>query len=377
MEKILLAGAAGQGNPGDEALLEAFLEALPDYAPVVVSRDPEATAARYGCAAVHPRSRIRVLRELRASRGVVVAGGTILKRLHPASGRRPDALLASTLALTTAARGAGRPVALLGIGAGDLSTPRSRRLARAVADDCDLVVLRDEESAVILEGAGARTPFRVGADPAWTLLGRHLAPGERPAEEGAARLVVALSRYAAGGDGAFGAALGRALAEVAARRRGRLHIDLQPWEAGDLDLAASVRKLVPSARVVAPPSTLLEARRQLAPAWAVVGARFHALVAAAAAGTPFVAVAHEAKLAALARRFAQPAVLPHPAALDDLPDLVEAAVAGGGPARARAEEEVARAEEGFRLLRLLLSGGVDGDLSTLAGLPLVPEPRAR
>ena len=43
-------------------------------------------------------------------------------------------------------------------------------LARSIVRAADLLILRDEESAVHLAEFGAPTPVRVGADPAWTLL---------------------------------------------------------------------------------------------------------------------------------------------------------------------------------------------------------------
>ena len=49
---VLLAGAFGQGNPGDEALLAAFARALPGRRLVAASHDPAATTAEHDVAAV-------------------------------------------------------------------------------------------------------------------------------------------------------------------------------------------------------------------------------------------------------------------------------------------------------------------------------------
>jgi polysaccharide pyruvyl transferase WcaK-like protein len=55
MAAVLLAGAFGQRNPGDEALLRAFVEGLPDHALVATSVDPStprpATGSRRSIAA--------------------------------------------------------------------------------------------------------------------------------------------------------------------------------------------------------------------------------------------------------------------------------------------------------------------------------------
>src|SRR5690554_5815034 len=162
MAPILLAGAFGQRNPGDEALLAAFCHALGPDALIVTSQDPAATEREHGVTAMVP-SATNVAAWLRRGRHLVVGGGTVFKTLHPTSGRRPHSLLLRTLAITRAARSRGITVSMVGVGAGRLPTPRARRLARAVATHADLLVLRDEESATVLAEAGVPTPLRVGA----------------------------------------------------------------------------------------------------------------------------------------------------------------------------------------------------------------------
>ena len=102
MSTVLLAGAFGQRNPGDEALLRAFVQALPGRAIVATSVDPVATEATHGVHAVGSRDGRAVARALRGSDGVVFAGGTVFKALHPISGRHPLALLRSALGVATA-----------------------------------------------------------------------------------------------------------------------------------------------------------------------------------------------------------------------------------------------------------------------------------
>jgi hypothetical protein len=56
--RVFLAGAFGQGNPGDEALLAAFTGGIGDHDAVVVSADPAATSALHPLAS-KPASVIR------------------------------------------------------------------------------------------------------------------------------------------------------------------------------------------------------------------------------------------------------------------------------------------------------------------------------
>jgi polysaccharide pyruvyl transferase WcaK-like protein len=363
---VLALGAFGQGNPGDEALLAALCRALPGHSIQAASTDPAATAAEHGIAAVDGGDVPGVLRRLVRADAIVVAGGTIFKSLHPSCGRRRLSLLRRTAAMAAAARLARRPLALIGVGAAPLEGRAAGGLARTVVRAADLLVLRDEESAGVLADAGAPAPFRVGADLAWTIL-------EEPAVVAPPRpdgpLVVALSHLAGGPD------LPDKLAAALAPLIGEVPVVLLPWQDGngqDTALARTVAARLGGGADVAPrPADLEAARRTLSGARAVLGLRFHALVAAAAAGTPFAAVAHEPKLAGLARRLSQRAVDPA-APPEALTAAARAALDGppADPAAVRAER--ARAEEGFRLLRVLLARGRSDEAAHVDGLDLRP-----
>jgi polysaccharide pyruvyl transferase WcaK-like protein len=390
---VFLAGAFGQGNPGDEALLQAFSRALGHLDPVASSSDPAATAAAHDVDAVERDDLGSVWRELARADAVVVAGGTIFKTLHPSSGRPPLSLLRRTAALAAGTRMLRKPFALVGVGAAPVSDRTARRLTRSIVRSADLLILRDEESADHLAEAGAPTPFRVGADAAWTLMPVHasaddlaaaadgsavvmrsVSGGHAPVElDGAGDprpVVVALSHLAGG-------------PELAERLAGGLRpvvesdlpVRLDPWQPdGDSELAHAVATRLddPRVSVAEPPADLDDAREGMEGARLVLAQRFHALVAAAGAGVPTLAVAHEPKLEGLARRLEQPAVGADatPAALAR---EVLRAVDGPPPARDAIERERASAEDAFRLLRVLLARGRSEEAVDLDGLALRPE----
>jgi polysaccharide pyruvyl transferase WcaK-like protein len=227
-------------------------------------------------------------------------------------------------------------------------------------------VLRDEESAAALAVAGAPEPFWIGADPAW-LLAREMAdlesfPGREPT------IVVALSHLA--GDARFVGNLASALAPF----RDRYSVHLQPWQIGaggrDLELAELLRDhLGADVKVLAAPTGLSAAVASFVGADLVVGLRFHALVAAGMAGTRFVAVAHEPKLAGLSRRLDQVSVPSH-ATAGVLEGALRHALGHPPVAAAAVADEVAVAERMFGMLELLLSGGAADAPDRVGGLGL-------
>ena len=363
--RVFLAGAFGQGNPGDEALLSAFAEGLRDHRPVAASTDPSATVDEHGLPAVARDDLARVVQLIARADAVVVAGGTVFKALHPSCGRPPLALLRRTAALAAMTRALRKPLALVGVGAAPLEGAQARRLARAIVHSADLLILRDEESAGHLAAIGAPTPFRVGADPAWILL---------PDPDDAARpadgpVVVALSHLAGGDDVA-----GRLAAGLQPIADAGIPLRLDPWQPdGDGELADAVARRLGGRVEIAPgPRDLIEARDGMSGARLVLAQRFHSLVTAASAGVPALAVAHEPKLAGLARRLDLPAV-----AADAPPQDFAAAVLGAldsAPASAAAvRREREMAEDGFRLLRVLLAGGRSHEAVDIEGLALRPE----
>ena len=365
MERFVIAGAFGQGNPGDEALLDAFVQTLPGTV-VATSSAPDETAERHGCSAVSTRPN-DVRRAVASADAFIVGGGTVFKELHERSGRRAPALLERAVAAVVGARAIRKPTALIGVGAAPLAATRSRALARILVRAADLTILRDEESARVLAGVGAPAPFRVGADAAWTVL-----DDEAPASAIDGRIIVVPSVFATTDDAALVQHLVAALGPVVGAG---LPVSLLPWQRGDgideVAIAEVVARRI-GADVLAAPRDLRDAQRVMRGAALVVGMRFHALVAAGAAGTRFLAVAHEPKLEALARRLEQPCV-PASVAPDELAAVImDAAGYGGRPSRAAVRQEAMRAEEMLKLLRMSLSDAADVDPLTFADLPLVP-----
>jgi polysaccharide pyruvyl transferase WcaK-like protein len=356
MARILMLGAFGQRNVGDEALCSVLCAALSEHDVVVASSDPDQTFALHGRTTI-PARPVAVAREIRHADLVVVGGGTIFKSLHPSSGRRRHGLLVNTLTLCRLARWRHVPVAFVGVGADELSSGSARFLARRIVPQASLLVLRDEESASVLTSAGVTPPFWIGADPAWQLYHgrRPRAPIDAVPTRRAPSMTVAVSHLAGGSADDLVARLGAALHASASAG---WQIALQPWQSGQNDLAVAerLRQLVPTARLEPMPADLITAAERFAHDDLVVAMRFHALVAAGAAGTPSVAVAHEPKLAGLARRLDQIAVPPD-ASTPVITAALDWATTHPGPSDAPVRREIELAGHTIRLLQLLADGG--------------------
>lgn len=365
MANVLLVGAFGQGNPGDEALCSAFVELMAAHDLVVASADPSITTAAHGVPAI-PASPYAVARAVRGADAVVIGGGTIFKTLHPSTGRSPSSLLRNTAAVVALARASGTSVAMAGVGAGDLVGGRARRLTRWIVPRVDLLILRDEESAAVLADAGVPPPFWIGADLAWLVR-----PPTPSASEPTRSVTVAVSHLA--GDDALVERLAGAVAVLDPQWRVRL----QPWQRGGADSDRRVAERLRDAlarrarpvEVLEPPAGLAEAVASVTGEGLVIAMRFHALVAAAMAGTRTLAIAHEPKLAGVARRLDQLAVPVH-ASVDVVAAAVRQAIEHGAPSPAAVRHEIRRAEDVFTLVDLLLADGHMVQPERIHGLPL-------
>jgi polysaccharide pyruvyl transferase WcaK-like protein len=368
MNGVLLAGDLGARDPGDDALLAAFARELPRWPLVLMSADPARVRHRHGRPTVSTRDPRRMLGAVRHCEMLLLGDGALR---GPARGERTR----DVLAITLAAKALGRRVALLGVGVGGLHRRSDRRRVGALVRLSDLLVLRDPSAADALLAAGAPGPFRVAADPAWCALETAVStPSERRDE-----VLVILDSRAVSISGSGPARLAAALDRLAARG---LRVRLAPWRisrygADDLDLARAIAaRLGARARILLPPASLSEARSEAAGARVVLALRLHALIVAASAGTPAVALGDELEMGGLAGRLGLPSL---PLAADPAAVAWTAmATADGAPATSEAvNAERSTAREAFRLLRLLLDAGRSDEDHDVAALPLVPEPMTR
>ncbi|RJL24863.1 polysaccharide pyruvyl transferase [Bailinhaonella thermotolerans] len=159
-------GSYGGLNVGDEAILSCVLDCVrhrtPEAKVVVFSRNPEHTRVSHSVSAVVPWqgvSRDRTLAEVRELDLLMLGGGGVLFD--------QDARLYARVVRT--AQDSGVPTFAYAIGVGPLSEPEDRNAAREAVEEMTDVVVRDEESKLVLEDVGVNRPVTVTADPALLL----------------------------------------------------------------------------------------------------------------------------------------------------------------------------------------------------------------
>lgn len=320
--KLVLLGYFGFGNAGDEAVLAAEVAALrsvlgPETDFVVISGDPAHTQTVHGLQAVSRTSMPEILRAIRASDGLIAGGGSLLQDVTSA---RPVAFYGGVM---LAARFARKPVFVYAQGLGPLRRAPNRWLAARALRRATYVALRDRDSATLAEALGVRD-IDVVPDP---VLGLDLGElGDFGEDEPASkpRLAVALRPWAGVDD--WLPEITKALTALAADAE----LVFVPFHGGqDVELAESLAAVVgESAGVVYPDGGYRAALEAVAGSRAVFGMRLHALIAAAAANRPFVALSYDPKVTAFAQSVGQPiaATVPGPVVVRDVEALLRAAL---------------------------------------------------
>ncbi|MGR6837139.1 polysaccharide pyruvyl transferase CsaB [Syntrophomonas erecta] len=171
--KIALSGYYGFDNAGDEALLSAITSTIKRLEPsanfVVLSGYPGKTARLHGLRAVNRINPFSVTREIRGSDLLISGGGSLFQDV---TGPFSLPYYISIVALAKLLR---KPVIFYAQGVGPINRRYSKLLMRWIANQVDIITLRDDDSLQLLQRIGVtRPPTLVTADPVFTLQ-----PGEQ------------------------------------------------------------------------------------------------------------------------------------------------------------------------------------------------------
>ncbi|MDD3347377.1 polysaccharide pyruvyl transferase CsaB [Oscillibacter sp.] len=166
---VVICGAYGRGNAGDDAILEAILQEMrsidPDMPMTVLSKDPESTRLAYRVQSV---SRVNIgawHRAMRHAKLYINGGGSLIQDV---TSRRS---LWFYLANIWVAKHSGCKVQMYGCGIGPVTRKNHRKLASSVLNrNVDVITLREPDSREELRSMGVTQPeILLTADPALTL----------------------------------------------------------------------------------------------------------------------------------------------------------------------------------------------------------------
>ncbi|MDO8469126.1 MAG: polysaccharide pyruvyl transferase family protein [Candidatus Peribacter sp.] len=144
---ILLTGAYGQQNLGDELLLSRCLAELPRERCTVASSQPHLTEEQHRVFSIHAhRQRFTFLRHLLQAHTIIVGGGDQFKLLKHSMHRARHALLLQCFLLTLIGRLLRKSVVFVSIGIGNISTPLARFLTVRTLGWATAVSFRERES---------------------------------------------------------------------------------------------------------------------------------------------------------------------------------------------------------------------------------------
>jgi polysaccharide pyruvyl transferase CsaB len=299
--RVLVSGYYGCGNAGDEAILAGLVTGFRELAPtadlVVLSGDPGATSAEHGVMAV-PRALRSARRQAKMCDLLVSGGGGLLQDVT--SWRSP----LYYLAIMHFARKAGRPVAFVGQSVGPLRRAAVRAATRRVLAGVESLAVRDRQSSDVLHRLGLGRAPEVTADLAF------LIPPPTPTEIASVREKLGLEDlgrvpHAAialrptpgrGSDSELAARLGSAIGAVCGQTDLRpILLPMHPrFDAGFARRAAAEMRCGP--HVVEDELTAREILGLVASCRIVIATRLHAVIFAAVAGVPPVAISYDPKV---------------------------------------------------------------------------------
>ncbi len=166
-KRIVLSGYFGFGNCGDEGVLMAMLQTLQTLYPnldiTVLSGDPDQTKANFGVHAVSRWNLAAAAWKLLGADLFISGGGSLLQDVT--SAKSP----LYYLGMINLARRLSKKTMIYAQGIGPLNFAKNRKYTVRILEGCDVITLRDQESADELAAMGLKKSVTVTADPVLAL----------------------------------------------------------------------------------------------------------------------------------------------------------------------------------------------------------------
>ncbi len=354
---VLICGAYGKGNAGDDAILEAICAQLrsvdPDLPLYVLSRTPMATAQRYRIGAIYTFNYPAYIRRMRRVRLYISGGGSLIQDVTSSRS------LFYYLSSLRSAHRSGCKTLMYGCGIGPVSDRHLHRAGKTIDRCADRITLRDHLSPEVLKQMGVTRPdIRVTADPALLL---DPAPDDQVDSLLLGRGIPADGRYLMFAlrpwqGFAAKAEVFAACAQQAYEAHGLTPLFLAFEPKRDLAAAQSVCENLTCPYYILPTperGDLIVGLMRRASAMAAM--RLHALIFAAGQGVPLVGVVYDPKVSSFLDDLGQPRYAPLRDVTEPLlTGMIEDALAGGQSAADASARLRALARENCDAARELL-----------------------
>jgi len=168
MKEILISGYYGFKNSGDDALLSCIIDDIEKVTGtkkqiVVLSQNPEETAAAYGVRSAYRMNIFSVIAHMGNASVLISGGGTLIQ-----DGTSTKSLL-YYLAIIMLAKFFGLKTMLYANGIGPIKREKNVKRTKSVLRKVDMITLRDKRSESVLSDMGITENVHVTADPVFNM----------------------------------------------------------------------------------------------------------------------------------------------------------------------------------------------------------------
>ena len=165
---VVISGYYGFGNTGDDSLLAVIIAGLryhnPDIKITVLSRTPRKTERVYGIRAVNRFNPLAVIKALKHAKLLINGSGNLIQNVTSTRS------LMYYISIMKLAKRFGLRVMMYASGIGPLIGEKNKQAARNILDKTDIISLRENESLRELSSIGViNKNIRVTADPAFCI----------------------------------------------------------------------------------------------------------------------------------------------------------------------------------------------------------------